>query len=220
MVDLNTWLPVFQQHLTDLFGNRIWFLGIQGSYARGEARESSDLDMVVILDSLSPEDIGAYRAMVQTLPEGEKLCGFLSGKEELLQWDGADLFQFYWDTKPILGSLDILKEKLDPGRAIHTGLCNLYHGCVHNMLYDRQEDLVAGLYKGAVFVLQALCYQQTGAYVSQTKALMMLLGEEDRPILEKALSYRQGAKVSFDQDSQLLLQWIQTHLKNKEGIPR
>ena len=61
MIDLRTWIGVFLDRLTECFGERIWFVGLQGSYGRGEATETSDLDMVVILDDLLPSDISKER---------------------------------------------------------------------------------------------------------------------------------------------------------------
>ena len=40
----------FLQALDRAFGERVWFVGLQGSYGRGEATETSDIDVVVILD--------------------------------------------------------------------------------------------------------------------------------------------------------------------------
>ena len=37
MIDISTWMDKFLQTLTQNFGNRIWFVGLQGSYGRGEA---------------------------------------------------------------------------------------------------------------------------------------------------------------------------------------
>ena len=53
MLDLESWLERFTQALRKTFGERVWFAGLQGSYARGEATESSDIDPVVILDALT-----------------------------------------------------------------------------------------------------------------------------------------------------------------------
>ena len=39
------------------------------------------------------------------LPEREKICGFVSGRDELMHWETSDLFQFCRDTLPIRGSL-------------------------------------------------------------------------------------------------------------------
>ena len=52
MVNISSWLEIFSEHLDATFHGRVWFMGLQGSYARGEAKETSDIDVVVILDSL------------------------------------------------------------------------------------------------------------------------------------------------------------------------
>ena len=159
MIDITVWMQDFLQTLNETFANRVWFVGLQGSYGRGEATETSDIDVVAILDELSASDIQKYNTMLDTLPHREQICGFLSGKDELLNWEPSDLFQFYYDTTPIKGSLDELLTVIDDaavGRAIKIGACNIYHGCVHNMLFDKSEDILRGLYKSASFVVQAI----------------------------------------------------------------
>ena len=84
MIEIEKWMKVFLQTLDAHFGKRIWFVGLQGSYSRGEATQTSDIDIVVILDELTPADIRTYSAMLDTLPNRELICGFLSGKEEIL----------------------------------------------------------------------------------------------------------------------------------------
>ena len=42
MIDISAWMELFQKNLSEHFGERIWFVGLQGSYGRGEATESSD----------------------------------------------------------------------------------------------------------------------------------------------------------------------------------
>jgi hypothetical protein len=185
-------------------------VGLQGSYGRGEATEKSDIDMVVILDELSVSDIGAYNAMLDTLPHRELICGFLSGKQELLNWESSDLFQFYHDTEPILGCLDELLAVIDAAavsRAIKIGACNIYHGCVHNMLYDHSDDILAGLYKGASFVVQAVCFRQTGRYIRRQKDLLEVVSAEDRQIVETFLMLKNGAAVDFAKMSETLFCW-------------
>ena len=106
MIDITNWLAAFQIKLNEVFYNRVWFVGLQGSYGRREARDTSDIDVVVILDELSASDIQIYNAMLDTLPHRELICGFLSGKKEIMNWESSDLFQFCNDTVPIKGSLD------------------------------------------------------------------------------------------------------------------
>ena len=210
MIELTEWTKLFLDALDNAFGARAWFVGLQGSYGRGEATETSDLDMVVILDELHPEDIRSYQKMLDALPHRELLCGFLSGKEEILHWDPADLFQFYYDTTPIRGSLDAVLPLLDDAavaRAIKVGACNIYHGCVHNMIYEKNEDILRGLYKAASFVVQAICYQQTNTYMRRQRDLLDIAAPEERVIAETFLHLKNGGTVNFDDMSATLFNW-------------
>ena len=94
MIDITAWMNDFLQTLNETFANRVWFVGLQGSYGRSEATETSDIDVVVILDELSSSDIQDYNAILDTLPHRELICGFLSGKNDILNWEPSDLFQF------------------------------------------------------------------------------------------------------------------------------
>ena len=93
MLDINAWMEVFQRALAQTFPGRVWFVGLQGSRARGEATAASDIDVVVVLDALAAEDIRRYSVMLDTLPERHLICGFLSGRDELLHWAANELFQ-------------------------------------------------------------------------------------------------------------------------------
>jgi len=214
VIDIAAWQEIFLQNLNSTFSNRIWFVGLQGSYARGEATESSDIDLVVILDELSAEDIASYNTMLDTLPHRELICGFLSGKDEILNWEPGDLFQFYYDTVPIFGSLDCLLEKIDVDKAIRIGLCNIYHGCVHNMLYEKNDDILKGLYKSASFVMQAVCFKQTGEYIRHQKDLIALVSDDEKTIIETFISLKKGGKVDFDSISEALFEWAQKHINS------
>lgn len=212
MVDMDVWKGLFVQSLQECFGDRVWFAGLQGSYGRGEATENSDIDMVVILDELNASDIEDYRAMVCTLPHRELVCGFLSGKQELLNWESSDLFQFYYDTEPILGSLDELRERIDEAavdRAIKIGAGNIYHGCVHNMLYDHSDDILVGLYKAASFVVQAICFRETGRYIRRQKELLEVVSAQNRQVVEIFMNLKNGAAVDFTAMSEILFAWSQ-----------
>ena len=77
MIDINGWMNDFLQKLDEVFANRVWFVGLQGSYGRGEATETSDIDVVMILDELSVSDIQTYQDMLDTLPHRELICGVM-----------------------------------------------------------------------------------------------------------------------------------------------
>ena len=210
MIDITAWIEQFLEKLDNTFGSRVWFAGLQGSYARGEATDTSDIDVVVILDELSPLDIQAYHAMLDTLPHRELICGFLSGKSEIFNWEPSDLLQFYYDTKPIKGSLDDLLQLLDQkavNRAIKIGACNIYHGTVHNMLYDKSEDILKGLYKSASFTVQAICFQQTGKYIRQKKELLKYVSLDEQRIIETFIHLKNGGNMKFQEMSETLFHW-------------
>lgn len=210
MIEIKTWMNNFLQALHKNFGERVWFVGLQGSYGRGEATETSDIDMVVILDELSALDIQSYSNMLDKLPRRELICGFLSGKDEILNWEASDLFQFYYDTKPIKGSLDELLLQINGAavdRAIKIGICNIYHGCVHNMLYQKSEETLRGLYKSASFVVQAICFKQTGNYITHQGDLLGVVCTEEKAIIQTFLSLKNGGDVDFEKMSETLFLW-------------
>ncbi len=216
MIDIKTWIEVFLKALNQTFENRVWFVGLQGSFARGEATETSDVDMVVILDELSTSDIQVYNAMLDTLPHRELIYNFLSGKEEILNWETSDLFQFYYDTKPITGSLDELLPLINDtaiNRAIKIGVCNIYHGCVHNMLYEKSEDIVKGLYKSASFVIQAIYFRETGKYICHQKELSTLVSIDEKVIVDTFIKLKNGETIDFNEMSKTLFGWCKKRIK-------
>ncbi len=210
MIDITVWMQSFLQILNETFANRIWFVGLQGSYGRGEATKTSDIDIVVILDEVSAMDIQTYNTMLDTLPNRELICGFVSGKDELLTWEPSDLFQFYYDTTPIKGSLDELLAVIDESavnRAIKIGACNIYHGCVHNMLHEKSKDVLKGLYKSASFVVQAIVFKQTGKYIKHQKELLKVVSSNEQVIIKTFINFKKGETVDFNLMSEILFAW-------------
>ena len=210
MIDITIWMQNFLQTLNKTFANRVWFVGLQGSYGRGEATETSDIDVVVILDELSAADIQTYNTMLNSLPNRELICGFLSGKQEIINWEPSDLFQFCHDTTPIKGSLDEVLRVVDESavkRAIKMGVCNIYHGCVHNMLHEKSEDILKGLYKSASFVVQAIVFLQTGTYIKHQKELLAVATPDEQAIINTFLTLKQGGAVDFIPMSEILFAW-------------
>ena len=209
MIDIKTWIKEFTDKALQTFSERVWFIGLQGSYGRGEATQTSDIDVVVILDELRIDDLKAYRDMLDTLQNRELVCGFISGKDELLNWETSDLFQFYYDTTPIKGTLDCLLEKIDKKavkRAIKIDACNIYHACVHNFVHEKSEDILRSLYKSAAFVLQAVWFYETGKYI-KSKAELQNAITPPSAVLTNVQELKNGASVKFEEMSELLLNW-------------
>lgn len=210
MIDITVWMQNFLQTLNKTFENRVWFVGLQGSYGRGEATETSDIDIVVILDELSAKDIQIYNDMLDTLPHRKLICGFLSGKNEIMNWEPSDLFQFCNDTTPIKGTLDEVFALIDENainRAIKIGVCNIFHGCVHNMLHEKSEDILRGLYKSASFVVQAIVFKQTGNYIKSQEELLKVVSSDELVIVENFMNLKNGGTVDFSLMSETLFDW-------------
>lgn len=215
MVRIDEWMKGFADAVEAVFGDRAVFIGLQGSYGRGEADERSDIDAVLILDRLDADDLEAYGKLTAGLAHRELLCGFLSGWEELRCWTPAELFQFYHDTTPYKGSLDPLCASL--GRdaaeaAVQSGACALYHACVHNLLHEKEPEMLRGLYKTAAFVVQAVYYCETGEYIRQRAELLERAPSAERDILAAGAALRAGQPIGpeeFRTLSHRLLAWAQ-----------
>ena len=90
-MDINSFMESFKENLLNLFNGNLLFLGLQGSYGRGEAKESSDIDPVIILRQCGKDEILKYRSYIDTLPEKDILCGFVSSSDELRAWESAGM---------------------------------------------------------------------------------------------------------------------------------
>ena len=84
MTDIKIWMKDLTEKLQGAFGEKLEFVGLQGSYGRGEATESSDIEVVVILRELVMGDLEKYKDLIGKMPYREKICGFVSGRGELI----------------------------------------------------------------------------------------------------------------------------------------
>lgn len=216
MVDIELWMGEFAEKLTDQFGSRLLFLGLQGSYGRGEAGEDSDIDVVTVLDRVELSDLDAYRAVVRGMPEGEKACGFLCGAEELGCWPRYDLLAVERDTRDIYGKLaDLLPplDRSDLADAAAIGASGLYHAAAHTYLYSPRErwpGFLKEAHKGAFFTLRALYELRTGENVRAKRDLLPRLRGDERAILAYGMNGKGGpAEGAFAR----LLRWSAAAMK-------
>ncbi len=212
MIEINLWMKEYQNAVQDLFANRILFIGLQGSYGRNEASEQSDIDVVLILDEATIEDLKQYKQAIRTLPHSSQICGFVSGKQELAGWCRWDLFQFYHDTIPYYGSLDTIIPKItdaDAHSAVLLEACNLYHLCSHNFIHRGNMKTLKGLYKSAFFILQAKHYLESGRYIRSHAELVKVLTGTDLDILQSSMYIRNAddPQTSLEPYTERLLRW-------------
>ncbi|MBE7703881.1 MAG: nucleotidyltransferase domain-containing protein [Cyanobacteria bacterium SIG28] len=218
--DINVWLDIIIKKLQNEFEQRLLFVGLQGSYNRGEATPNSDIDIVVILENLSFEDLKRYRSIIDSMPDKDKSCGFISGREELQNWSKSDLFQFFYDTKSLIGNLqDLIQAPTieDATQAVKISSENLYHTSVHSFVHSNNyvEDL-QNLYKSTFFILQAKYFKESGKYISTQKQLLEMLNGIDRDILNICINrnnINEKATIELENLYKMLIQWSSDNIK-------
>lgn len=219
MLNIQEWIKQFQKEILLNFKERICFIGLQGSYARGEATENSDIDVVVIFDTLTVDDLKQYDQIISQMSYREKICVFLSGRDEIICWEKSDLFQFYYDTKPIYKNLDFILpfiKQENIKQAILIGSCNIYHACCHNMIHEKSMTILKALYKQSIFVLQAKYFLNTHQYIHKKKELIDKLDLEDKKIINLYFNIQLEEKITddnFDNYSNQLFIWSSQLIK-------
>lgn len=201
MLDIKEWIENFKTEILNNFENRIEFVGIQGSYARGEANENSDIDVVVIFDELTIDDLKRYDKIISSMSHRDKICGFVSGKDEIINWEKSDLFQFYNDTIAVYKELDFLApliKKENVKQAVLIGTCNIYHACCHNIIHEKDIEILNALFKQATFVLQAKYFFETDNYIAKKSELIDKLSDTDKQILRLSLDIKSKGNLSND----------------------
>lgn len=217
MIEITAWAGALAQKLAARFGPRLLFLGFQGSYARGEATPESDIDIVTLLDRLTPADLDAYRETVRSMPSGDLSCGFICGEDELRGWPRQDLLSLALDTKPVLGSLEPYLPAFTPAdrlEALLTAAANLYHAACHAYLYEDRDQSLPGLIKGAFFALRLRALCRDGVYRAGKSDLSLCLQDEaDRELMDLILS---PSKYPADKALTMLISWSSQVIREPE----
>lgn len=72
-MDIDAWMNDLIDQLKTEFKERLVLVGLQGSRARGEQREDSDIDIVVAIEDLNANDLASYRSVVQRMPHASEI---------------------------------------------------------------------------------------------------------------------------------------------------
>lgn len=213
---MNKWLQQFKEKLLNEFGETIQFIGLQGSRARNEATENSDIDVVVIFDTLTIDKLKRYEAAVQTMPDRHLLCGFVGGMDDLDTWDKADLFTFVYDTKTVYGHLPISKTTITTEHVkqfVRSTAGNIYHMTLHNYLHGKSSEMIHGLFKNVRFAIQGKVFLQQNEFITQLNELPAVTTGYDTDVIERLISLKNNAQVDLDSDTELLLAWSKETLQ-------
>lgn len=190
MFDLDDYLRALILGCQSAFGDRLKYVGLQGSYLRGEARENSDIDVMVILNRFSVRDMDIYRDILKKIGFYERSCGFICGREEMAHWNPLEVCQLGHTTKDLFG---VLTDYLPPATRedeinyVKLSLGNLYHEICHRYIHaDREKNIakLRGTCKSAFFLIQNMHYLESGRFILTRRALKEVVSEEDRWVLE------------------------------------
>lgn len=110
MIDQNqvdAWLSEFVTKLKNNYGSRLRWVGHHGSWGRGEPGPESDIDFLVLIDTIDKDDLFLFRDTVSSMSDAQPLgSGLLMSVEELQQTRRVYIMQFFYGRKELYGSVE------------------------------------------------------------------------------------------------------------------
>ena len=158
--NIDNYLEKLISRCKESFGERLAYAGLQGSYLRCEATENSDIDVMIVLDGFSVEDMKTYRDILKEIGWYEKSCGFICSKEDLANWNPLEALQLKYTTKDLYGTLSELLSpatRQDEINYVKISLGNFYHEICHRFIHGGEEksrDKLRASCKQLYFVIQ------------------------------------------------------------------
>lgn len=219
MVDINDYISKLTEKLQEVFGERLVYLGLQGSYLRSEATDSSDIDIMAVIDGLSLDDLKLYKQAIIEIGDYDKSCGFICGKEELASWNPLESCQLIHTTKDIIGRLSELVPnytRLDEINYIKLSAGNLYHELCHRFIHTDIENSIRKLpqmVKSVFFIMQNLHYIESGSFCATKNELLSDLEGNDKKLFETLLNISNSSDYDFDSVFEALLSFCRRAMK-------
>lgn len=202
----------------NIFGERLLYVGLQGSYLRKEAHENSDIDIMVIIDDMTIHDLNDYRNILMLIGYFEKSCGFICGKEELQNWNPLEICQLLHTTKDYYGKLkDFIPSYTyeDERNYVKLSLGNLYHELCHRYIHSdkkKNEDKLPMTCKSIFFIIQNIYYLNSGIFITTKQELLECVKEEDKRILKMTELLKNSSEYNFDEVFADIFQWCKKTL--------
>ena len=219
MINVESYISDLISLLQLQFGSRLLYVGLQGSYLRGEATDTSDIDIMVIIDALSIADLMQYRRIIQSLESFDKSCGFICSKQDIENWNPLEMCHLIHTTKDYYGVLrDFVSNysQEDIRNFVKISVNNLYHEICHRYVHSRDNDDIVkltGSYKCVFFILQNLHYLNCGRFMATKAELISVLDDNNRKILIRAIELERGVTHEFHDSFTLLFDWCQNILQ-------
>lgn len=201
------------------FGDRLLYVGLQGSYLRGEATKDSDIDIMVVIDKLFVADLDSYRNILISIGYFDKSCGFICSKNDLLNWNRLEICHLLHTTKDHYGTLAKLVPaytREDERNYVKLSLNNLYHELCHRYIHSDRETNIAMLpmtCKSIFFIMQNVYYLESGDFVLTKNELLKKLHGKNKKVLEMTLALKATEAYDFDEVFAALLEWCQKTLE-------
>lgn len=203
--------------LTDLlrerFGERLLYVGLQGSYLRGEADENSDIDIMAVIQNITVADLSAYREAISKLEGCEKSCGFICGEAELKHWNPLEICHLLHATEDYYGTLAALVPNYtqnDVRNYVKLSLGNFLHEITHRFIHASKAENTAMLpisCKAVFFILQNLHFLESGQFIGTRSKLLEVLSGRHKQALQLSIALSKGAETDFDEAFSLLFSW-------------
>ena len=213
MFDLDKYLADLILNCWSAFGERLLYVGLQGSWLRGEAHQNSDIDVMVILDRFSVRDMDTYRGILKEIGSYEKSCGFICGKDEMKRWSPLEVCQLRQTTKDLVGNLtDYLPPatREDEINYVNLSLGNLYHELCHRYIHadrDKNAAKFRGTCKNVFYLIQNLHFLESSHFILTKTGLKEAVSSGDRRVLELE---ELPDVYDFDQAFTSLFAWCQS----------
>lgn len=218
MFKAEEYINTLTEHLKTEYNNRLIYIGLQGSYLRGEATENSDIDIMVVIRDITVTDLTTYKNIILKLQDYDKSCGFICGLQELQNWNPLEICHLLHTTKDYYGTLaNLVPEytKNDVRTFVKMSIGNLYHELCHRYVHTSKENNIAMLpftYKSVFFVLQNVHYLESGVFLETKNELSKALTGTDKLVLDTAISMSRGEIFDFDKAFSLLFEWCKEKL--------
>ena len=218
MIDIEKYISEAVDALTGRFGDRLVYVGLQGSYLRGEATEDSDIDIMTVIDDLDISDLAAYRKIIRSMPYADKSCGFICSCEDLKHWNPLEIHHLLNSTADRYGQLRLLVPSYSPEDTrnfIKMSINNMYHELCHRYIHGDPENTVAalpGIYKGVFYILQNKHYLTEGIFVGTKAELLKYLKGLDYEVMRRCVDLSGGQRFSHEENFKLLFTWCQETL--------
>lgn len=212
-MDIKTYMRELVETLKTVFEKRLLYVGLQGSYLRAEATEKSDIDVMVVIDKMKPNDLKEYKKVLKEIGNYDKSCGFICGAKELLNWNPLEICHLLNTTADYYGVLEVLVPKYnrrDIADYIKISIGNVYHMLCHRYVHDdivKNKVKLPLIHKDIFYILQNVYYLEKGEFIQTKSKIEPILCGSDRKIWMLLNEITTEKEYEFDSAFEIVFDW-------------